>query len=241
MFEVKGLRAGYGVAEVLRGVDLSVGTGEAVAVLGPNGAGKTTLLRAIYQVCTVTGGSVTMDGVDLLALSQHQVTGRGIGHVPQGRGLFPNMTLVENLTMGAVTLPNKGMIREKMDTVMELFPKLQGRRSQAVGTMSGGEQQMVAIGRALMADPRLLLLDEPSLGLAPMVVEDIFEQLAVLSRSDSKMGILLVEQRVQEALDLCSKVYILQDGMVVSSGTSEEINEGGALVGAYFGEVAGSG
>ena len=237
MFEIRGLKAGYGAAEVLRGVDLSVGTGEAVAVLGPNGVGKTTLLRAIYQVCTVMGGSVTLDGVDILALPPHEVTGKGIGHVPQGRGLFPDMTVVENLTMGAVTLPNKGMIREKMDSVMELFPKLQARRSQIVGTMSGGEQQMVAIGRALMGGPRLLLLDEPSLGLAPMVVVDIFDQLAALSQSDSKMAILLVEQRVQEALDLCSRVYVLQDGVVGRSGTSEEISGGGALVGAYFGEV----
>lgn len=240
MFSVEGLRAGYGVAEVLHGVDLTVRRGEAVAVLGPNGAGKTTLLRSIFRTCRVLSGSVTMDGTDLLALADYRVTGQGIGHVPEGRGLFPEMSVSENLTVGGLQLASRSRSRERMDAVADIFPILGSRRNQVVGTMSGGEQQMVAIGRALMAEPRLLLLDEPSLGLAPRVVADIFERLAALSQGAAGMALLVVEQRVQEALDLCDRAYVLEGGSILIEGRSSELNVNELLVEAFFGRAAGS-
>jgi branched-chain amino acid transport system ATP-binding protein len=240
MFRVQGLRSGYGAAEVLHGVDLSVSRGEAVAVLGPNGAGKTTLLRSIFSTCRVLSGSITLDGTDLLALPNYQVTGQGIGHVPEGRGLFPEMSVTENLTVGGLSIGSRLRSKERMDEVIEIFPVLGDRRTQIVGTMSGGEQQMVAIARALMAQPRLLVLDEPSLGLAPRIVDDIFARLSFLSQGSDGMALLVVEQRVQEALDLCDRAYVLEGGSLLLEGPSSELNVNELLVEAFFGRAAGS-
>lgn len=235
---IEGLRAGYGSAEILHGVDLRVGRGEAVAVLGPNGAGKTTLLRSIFRTCRVLSGSITMEGTDLLALADHRVTGRGVGHVPEGRGLFPEMTVSENLAIGGLSLGNRARSKERLEEVVEVFPILGTRRAQVVSTMSGGEQQMVAIGRALMAQPKLLLLDEPSLGLAPLIVEDIFERLGRLVRGSEGMAVLIVEQRVQEALELCDRAYVLEGGSVLIEGSAAELNVNELLVEAFFGRSA---
>jgi branched-chain amino acid transport system ATP-binding protein len=238
LFEVRDLVAGYGVAKVLHGVSLTVGRGESVAALGPNGAGKSTLLRAIFKACRVHSGSITMAGADVRAVADYQVAKLGIAHVPEGRGLFPEMTLTETLTLGGLSFADRATIRDRMEMVVEMFPRLKDRTRQIVGTMSGGEQQMVAIGRALMSGPKLLLLDEPSLGLAPQVVETIFERLKALGESATGMSTLIVEQHVHEALDLCSRGYVMQGGEIVFSGSTKELRADKAMESAFFGDVS---
>lgn len=237
LFEVRDLAAGYGVAKVLHGVSLDVARGESVAVLGPNGAGKSTLLRAVFQACRVYSGSIRMDGADVRAVADYEVTKLGIAHVPEGRGLFPEMTVTENLVMGGMNFADRAGIRERADEVIEMFPRLKDRTKQVVGTMSGGEQQMVAIGRALMSKPRLLLLDEPSLGLAPQIVETIFSQLRMLTTSGHGMSTLIVEQHIHEALELCSRGYVMQGGEMVFSETTEKLLADKAMESAFFGDV----
>jgi branched-chain amino acid transport system ATP-binding protein len=236
MFQVRDIVAGYGVAKVLHGVSMTVDRGESVAVLGPNGAGKTTFLRSIFQACRVYSGSISMDGVDVRAVPDHRVAGLGIAHVPEGRGLFPEMTVLDNLVLGGLSFADRATIRERVAEILEMFPRLRDRTKQLVGTMSGGEQQMVAIGRALMSKPKLLLLDEPSLGLAPQVVAGIFEQLGKLAAS-GQVTTLIVEQRIHEALELCSRGYVVQGGEVVFSGTTDELRANGAMESAFFGDV----
>jgi branched-chain amino acid transport system ATP-binding protein len=237
LFEVRDLVAGYGVAKVLHGVSLTVGHGESVAVLGPNGAGKSTLLRAIFQACRVYSGAVTMDGADVRAVSDYQVAKLGIAHVPEGRGLFPEMTVTESLVLGGMSFVDRATIKVRIEEILEMFPRLKDRTKQVVGTMSGGEQQMVAIGRALMSKPKLLLLDEPSLGLAPQVVDNIFAQLKSLTAAAEGMSTLIVEQRVHEALDLCSRGYVMQGGEMVFSGTTEQLRANKAMESAFFGDI----
>jgi branched-chain amino acid transport system ATP-binding protein len=237
LFEVNDLAAGYGTARVLHGVSLKVGRGESVAVLGPNGAGKSTLLRAIFQACRVFSGGISMEGADVRDVADFEVAKLGIAHVPEGRGLFPEMTVTENLVLGGLSFVDRLGNRDRIEAVMEMFPQLRDRTKQIVGTMSGGEQQMVAIGRALMSEPKLLLLDEPSLGLAPKVVESIFAQLRNLSDSARNLSILIVEQRVHEALDLCARGYVIQGGEVVLSGTTDELRTNAAMESAFFGDA----
>ncbi len=236
-FEVHDLAAGYGVARVLHGVSVTVGRGESVAVLGPNGAGKSTLLRAIFQACRVFAGTISMDGADVRAVADFEVAKMGIAHVPEGRGLFPEMTVTENLVLGGLSFTDRSTVRARIESVVELFPRLKDRAKQIVGTMSGGEQQMVAIGRALMSEPKLLLLDEPSLGLAPQIVDTIFGQLRALTESAKGLSILIVEQRVHEALDLCSRGYVIQGGEVVLSGTTAELRTNTTMESAFFGDA----
>jgi branched-chain amino acid transport system ATP-binding protein len=238
LFEIRDLVAGYGVAKVLHGVSLAVEPGETVAVLGPNGAGKSTLLRAIFQTCRVHSGTITMDGHDVRAVADYKVATLGIAHVPEGRGLFPELTVTQNLVLGGLKFASRPVIAERVERVVETFPRLADRRAQVVGTMSGGEQQMVAIGRALMSAPRMLLLDEPSLGLAPQVVETIFAELRELAASDTGLSVLIVEQRVQEALDMCSRGYVMQGGEIVFSGTTEKLRGDAAMELAFFGDTA---
>jgi branched-chain amino acid transport system ATP-binding protein len=241
LLEVRDLVAGYGVAKVLHGVSLTVDRGETVAVLGPNGAGKSTLLRAIFQICRVHSGEITMDGRDVRAVADHQVAMMGIAHVPEGRGLFPELTVTQNLVLGGLKFGSRSVIAERLQRVVETFPRLKDRRTQVVGTMSGGEQQMVAIGRALMSAPRVLLLDEPSLGLAPMVVQTIFAELRELVASDSALSVLVVEQRVQEALDMCTRGYVMNGGEIVFSGTAEALRRDAAMESAFFGDAVAPG
>jgi branched-chain amino acid transport system ATP-binding protein len=241
LLEIRDLVAGYGVAKVLHGVSLTVGHGETVAVLGPNGAGKSTLLRAIFQTCRVHSGSITMDGNDVRAVADYQVATLGIAHVPEGRGLFPELTVTQNLVLGGLKFGGRAVSGERIERVVETFPRLKDRRSQVVGTMSGGEQQMVAIGRALMSEPRVLLLDEPSLGLAPQIVETIFAELRSLADSGARLSVLIVEQRVQEALDMCSRGFVMQGGEIVFSGTTETLRADAAMESAFFGETVPAG
>ena len=236
LLEVSDLTGGYGSGIVLDRVNVRVDTGETVSVVGPNGAGKTTLLRAIYGRISVRSGSVRLNGQDLLELEGHEVARRGVAHVPEGRGLFPNMSVIENLAVGALRTGDNSARRRRYDLVYELFPILKERPNQTASTMSGGEQQMVAIGRALMASPKLLLLDEPSLGLAPKVVDSIFDSLTRLREAEPDLGMLLVEQRVVEGLEFSHRGYVLEAGEIVLSGESKSLIGDPHLQAAFLGE-----
>lgn len=236
LLQISGLRGGYGSGTVLHGINLELNRGETVSVLGPNGAGKTTLLRAIYGRITVQEGSVRLNGEDLLALEAHQVARRGVAHVPEGRGLFGHMSVIENLSVGALMTPKGPDRARRFEFTYELFPILYARPHQTVSTLSGGEQQMIAIGRALMASPKLLLLDEPSLGLAPKVVDAIFESLGRLREADPDLAILLVEQRVLECLEFSDRGYVVEAGEVVLSGQSKSLIGNPLVQAAFLGE-----
>jgi branched-chain amino acid transport system ATP-binding protein len=236
LLEVTDLTGGYGSGVVLEGVNVRIDRGETVSVVGPNGAGKTTLLRAIYGRIVIRHGSVRLNGEDLLALQGHLVAHRGVAHVPEGRGLFPNMTVLENLSVGALLTRDQAERRRRFELAYELFPILKERPSQIASTMSGGEQQMVAIGRALLSSPKLLLLDEPSLGLAPKVVDSIFASLTRLREADPELSILLVEQRVVEGLEFSHRAYVLEAGRIVLSGPSRTLIGDPHLQAAFLGQ-----
>jgi branched-chain amino acid transport system ATP-binding protein len=221
MLEVVGLDAGYGGALALRSVDLAVRSGEVVAVIGPNGAGKSTLVNVLAGLHRARAGRVEMDGVDITALDGHRVCEQGIVIVPEGRRLFPRMTVRENLELGAYRRSARPRRDETLAWVHELFPRLAERSTQSAGSLSGGEQQMVAIGRALMAQPRALLLDEPSLGLAPVVIDDVFDAISAVHAAG--VSVLLVEQNVDYALALASRAYLLVEGQVAMAGSAAEI------------------
>ena len=233
LLRVEGLRAGYGSAEVLHGVDLAVDEGELVVVLGANGAGKSTTLRALSGVIR-RRGLVEFDGRDLTDLSPDQIVAVGMSLVPEGRGTFTKLTVEENLLVGAARRSDRRAILKEMDHYFEIFPVLGSRRRQEAGTLSGGEQQMLAVARALMSRPRLLLCDEPSLGLAPIVVQDLFRVLRQLN-VDSGTAMLLVEQNAEMALGLAARGYVLEAGMVVASGPAEELQASDEIRHAYLG------
>jgi branched-chain amino acid transport system ATP-binding protein len=231
MLRVANCSAGYGGFQALFDISLDVQAGESVAVIGPNGAGKTTLLRLISKLIEPTRGELSFDGVSLARLPPHEVVARGIAHVPENRRLFPRLTAEENLRMGAFT--SRARFAERLETVYGLFPRLKEKRRQAAGTMSGGEQQMCAIGRALMSGPKLLLLDEPSAGLAPVVVQSIFE----LVRRICAQGytVLIVEQNIRQVLKVVSRAYLLDAGRIVQSGSAEELRAAPEIQKAYLG------
>jgi branched-chain amino acid transport system ATP-binding protein len=233
LLEVSDLRAGYGPARVLHGIDLEVAAGEVVVVLGANGAGKTTLLRALVGLIPHTG-SITIDGHEVTGTRPDLTLARGIGLVPQGRGTLTSLTVLDNLRVGAITRSSKAEVAADVERWLTVFPRLKSRQNQVAGTLSGGEQQMLAIARAMMARPRLLLCDEVSLGLAPVVVQEVFRVLQELN-SESGTALLLVEQNAALALDLASRVYLLEVGVVVSSGTSEVLRDNDAIRKAYLG------
>jgi len=233
MLEAEGLQVAYGDAVALWDVSLTVGDGELVAVVGPNGSGKTTLINTIAGLLPARGGRLRFGGVDLTRLAPHQVSSRGIAIVPEGRRLFPGMTVEENLEIGAYAPAARTARDARLERVYAMFPILRERRRQAAGTLSGGEQQMVAIGRALMAGPRLLLLDEPSLGLAPAIVDHVFETVETLHRSGT--SVLLVEQNVARALAVAGRAYVLVEGRTVSAGTPEALLREPHLRSAYLG------
>jgi branched-chain amino acid transport system ATP-binding protein len=237
LLEVRKLRAGYGQVEVLHDIDLTVRHGEIVALLGANGAGKSTLLRCIFGDPCPAGGHILFEGKSLTGLAAHEVAGLGIAHVPEGRRIMPKMTVAENLQIGAY-LSDSAHFRSDMDRVFTLFPRLAERRSQPAGTMSGGEQQMLAIGRALMQRPKLLLLDEPSLGLAPLVIRQIFETIARIN-ADEGVTILLVEQNAVQALNVSDRGYVLQTGCVVKSGIAQDLLASPDVRDAYLETAAG--
>ena len=206
----KSVDAGYGSFQALFGVDLDVKAGEAVGVIGPNGAGKTTLMRVISGLIRPRAGTIAMEGTDVLATPPHRIVSLGIAHVPENRRLFPRLTVEDNLKMGAFMPEARGQLRERLEFVFDLFPRMKERRHQLAGTMSGGEQQMCAIGRALMSDPKLLLLDEPSAGLAPVVVQQVFELVKRIRAGG--LTVLIVEQNVQQVLKVVDRAYLLEAG-----------------------------
>jgi ABC-type branched-subunit amino acid transport system ATPase component len=210
ILEVRGIDASYGKVQILHDVSLAISPGEVVSIIGPNGAGKSTVLKAVMGILKPSRGEITFDGQPIAGLRTDLVVHRGIGYVPQGRIVFKEMTVVENLEMGAYTVGDKAQIRRTMEQVFAIFPRLAERRKQTAGTMSGGEQQMLAMGRALMVQPRLILMDEPSLGLAPMFVELVFEKIQDLKRAG--MTLLLVEQNAAKSLSTSDRGYVLELG-----------------------------
>ena len=233
MLELKNINAGYGTFQALFGVSLSIQAGEAVAVIGPNGAGKTTLLRVISRLIEASAGDMHMEGLSYRYLPSHEVVGLGIAQVPEGRRLFPRLSVEDNLKMGAYTPLARAKRYEKLDYVYSLFPKMAERRHQLAGTMSGGEQQMCAIGRALMSGPKLLLLDEPSAGLAPVIVQSIFELMRRI-RSEG-YTVLIVEQNIQQVLKVVDRGYLIETGKIRASGTASELLNSDEVQKAYLG------
>ncbi len=233
MLEVKSVSAGYGTFQALFDVSLQVRPGESVAVIGPNGAGKTTLLRAISKEITLKSGSLRFEGKSYDDMPTHEVVSLGIAHVPEGRRLFPRLTVDDNLRMGAFPSAARQHFEKRLQLVHSLFPRLKERSNQLAGTMSGGEQQMCAIGRALMSGPKLLLLDEPSAGLAPVVVQSIFGLVKRLR--DEGYTVLIVEQNIQQVLKVVDRAYLMEAGHLRLSGTAAELLASDSVRRAYLG------
>ncbi len=233
LLTAKGLRAWYGATEVLFGIDFSLPAGQITAILGANGAGKTTTLRAICQMVR-SGGSLQFEGKELTGQATESVVRLGVAHVPDGRGTFAELSTEENLRLGAYTRSNKSELAHDLERTYTRFPRLAERRHQQAGTLSGGEQQMLAISRALMLRPRLLLLDEPSFGLAPLIVAEIFRIMRTINAEDG-VTMLLVEQNASLALDLAHQAYLLETGTVALSGSAEAIKQDESVRKAYLG------
>jgi branched-chain amino acid transport system ATP-binding protein len=232
--EVRGLQAGYDRLQVLHGVDVTVAPAELVAVIGANGAGKSTLLRAVSGLLRPRGGSVTLDGNDVTGASAEQIAARGLAHVPENRLVFPSLSVEDNLSLGGWTRRKDGRRAARRAQVLELFPRLADRIALAAGALSGGEQQMLAMARALMADPSVVVLDEPSLGLAPRVVGEIVDALARL-RDERNLAVLLVEQNVRAAFRVADRVLVMDRGQVVATGTPAELADDPRVRAAYLG------
>ncbi len=235
LLEVKGLTAAYGPIRALFGMDFDVDEGEVVVLLGANGAGKTTTLRAVCQMDMVSvHGSVKLAGKELVGQKPEAIVRMGVAHVPQGRGTFPELTVKENLEVGAYVRKDRAGVKEDIERWFTTFPRLRERQDQAAGSLSGGEQQMLAVSRALMSRPRLLLLDEPSLGLAPIIIQGLFEQFGALNR-EAGTTMLIVEQNASLALGIASRAYVLEAGTIVLSGNAEELRHDDAVRRAYLG------
>jgi branched-chain amino acid transport system ATP-binding protein len=234
MLELDRIHAAYGEHRVLHGVSIAVGRGDFVAVVGPNGAGKSTLFKAISGTVAVTQGSMRFEGADLLSISPSRRPHLGIAHVPEGRQVFPSLSVAENLLIGAETEAGRRAWRENEERIYGWFPVLAERRQQAAGTLSGGEQQMLAIARGLASAPQLLLLDEPSMGLAPAVADEIFERIIAI-HGEGQIGVLLVEQRVAEALHFASRAYVLETGRIVLEGATDTLRDDDRIRQAYLG------
>jgi branched-chain amino acid transport system ATP-binding protein len=233
VLRVESLDVAYGEIQALRGVALQVGRGEIVTILGNNGAGKTTTLKTISGLLRPTAGTITLENEPLVGVPAHAIVARGVAHVPEGRRIFNRLTVRENLTMGAYLRSDAGIAAD-LDRVFGLFPRLAERVTQIAGTLSGGEQQMLAIGRALMANPRVLLLDEPSMGLAPVLVEQIFDKISDINRQG--MTILLVEQNAAMALSIAHRGYVLETGSIALEGTAAQLSDNSDVRRAYLGE-----
>ena len=233
LLDVAGINVFYGRVQALRGVSLTINAGEIVALIGSNGAGKTTTLRTISGLNHATTGRVVFDGRDISAIPAHDVVRAGIGHAPEGRRLFPRMIVFDNLMMGTYARKDRAGIPADIARVYDLFPRLKERTKQLAGTLSGGEQQMLAIGRALMARPKLLMLDEPSLGLAPILCETIFRVLTEINAQGTP--ILLVEQNATKALEVAHRAYVLETGSIVQTGTGKELLSSPDVQRAYLG------
>jgi branched-chain amino acid transport system ATP-binding protein len=230
---IAGLRVAYGRTEALKGIDLHVEQGQTVCLIGANGAGKTTTMRALSGLVRPRAGSIRLDGVDITGQRPHRIAALGLVQVPEGRQIFAELTVAENLALGAWLVADSAERARRLEAVLTRFPRLRERRGQLAGSMSGGEQQMLALGRALMAAPRLLLLDEPSMGLAPLYVEEIFAIIADLRREGTT--ILLVEQNASAALDVADFAYVLETGRIVLSGPAATVAADPAIIAAYLG------
>ncbi|QWE20319.1 ABC transporter ATP-binding protein [Polynucleobacter sp. AP-Kolm-20A-A1] len=234
LLRVKGLQVSYGGINAVKGIDLQVNHGELVALIGANGAGKSSTLKAIAGLLNPSAGDIHFANRETKKLPAYELVQLGLGMVPEGRGVFKRMTILENLQMGAYLKTDAKEIERKLEEVYSYFPRLKERLSQLAGTLSGGEQQMVAMGRAMMAQPKLLLLDEPSMGLSPIMVETIFD--VVRSLSSSGMTILLVEQNARLALQMANRAYVMESGLITLSGSGEELLEDSRVRTAYLGE-----
>ena len=233
MLTLKNVHAGYGDFQALFDVSLDVNAGEAVAVIGPNGAGKTTLMRVISGLIPATAGDIEMEGASVLAAPAYEIVGMGVAHVPENRRLFPRMSVEENLRMGCFHPKFRAQFEERKAFVYDLFPRMQERRDQMAGTLSGGEQQMCAIGRALMSDPKILLMDEPSAGLAPVIVQQVFELIKQIQAQG--LTVLIVEQNVRQVLRVVDRAYVLESGSLRMQGTADELLQSEEIQKAFMG------
>ena len=234
MLEIKNLTVNYGAITALRGISLEVRQGDIVTLIGANGAGKTTTLRAISGLLKTQSGEVLYEGRNIANLPPHQIVKLGVSHVPEGRMVFANLTVMENLMMGAYLQKDKKVIQHELDYVFSIFPRLQERQKQVAGTLSGGEQQMLAIGRALMGKPKFLMLDEPSLGIAPLLVKTIFEKIVEINRQQG-ISILLVEQNANLALEISRYGYVLETGQIILHDESAALRQSPQVKSAYLG------
>ena len=233
MLEIKDLNVFYGAIHALKGISLTVEEGELVSLIGANGAGKTTTLHTISGLLTAASGSITLDGKDLQKVAPNKIISMGLAHMPEGRHVFSRMTVEENLRMGAYIIKDQKKISENLESVYAHFPRLKERSRQLAGTLSGGEQQMLATGRALMTDPKIVLMDEPSMGLSPLLVKEIFSIIEELHKSG--ITILLVEQNAKMALAVADRAYVLETGKISLSGTGKELSESESIRKAYLG------
>lgn len=234
MLEIKDLEVYYGMIQAIKGVSFEVSEGEVIALIGANGAGKTTILHTITGLLEAKKGSVIFDGKDITKIPAHKIVSMGMAHVPEGRRVFSNLSVLQNLKMGAYTRKDKNEIEETLKTVYKHFPRLEERKNQPAGTLSGGEQQMLAMGRALMSHPRIILMDEPSMGLSPIFVNEIFDIIKEVSAEGTT--VLLVEQNAKKALSISDRAYVLETGKIVLEGKAEELLDNESIKKAYLGE-----
>ena len=234
MLEIKDLKVSYGMIQAIKGISFEVNKGEVIALIGANGAGKTTILHTITGLLNADSGSVTYEGKDITRMPGHKIVSMGIAHVPEGRRVFANMTVLQNLKLGAYTRKDKAEIAETLEMVYTRFPRLKERKNQLAGTLSGGEQQMLAMGRALMSHPQIILMDEPSMGLSPIFVNEIFDIIEEVSKSGTT--VLLVEQKAKKALSIADRAYVLETGNIVLDGKASELLDNDSIKKAYLGE-----
>ncbi len=234
MLEIKDLEVFYGVIRAIKGISFEVNEGEIISLIGANGAGKTTVLHTITGLLSPKKGSIVFEGHDITKMPAHRIVELGMAHVPEGRRVFAQMTVYQNLKMGAFTRKDKGEIEQTLETVYRRFPRLEERKNQLAGTLSGGEQQMLAMGRALMSKPRIILMDEPSMGLSPILVNEIFD--IIQSVSEAGTTVLLVEQNAKKALSIADRAYVLETGRIVMSGDAHQLMDDDSIRKAYLGE-----
>ena len=234
LLEIKDLEVSYGVIKAIKGLSFDVNEGEVIALIGANGAGKTTILHTITGLIPADRGSVQFEGKEITKVPAHKIVGMGMAHVPEGRRVFANLTVLQNLKMGAYTRKDKNEIEQTLETVYTRFPRLKERQNQMAGTLSGGEQQMLAMGRALMSHPKIILMDEPSMGLSPIFVNEIFDIIQSVSASGTT--VLLVEQNARKALSIADRAYVLETGNIVLEGKADELLHNDAIRKAYLGE-----
>ena len=234
MLEIKDLCVNYGVIKAIKGISFEVNEGEVIALIGANGAGKTTTLHTITGLLSAKSGSIVLDGKDITRTPAHKIVKMGIAHVPEGRRIFQNLTVLDNIRLGAFTRKDKDAIAEDVEKVYKLFPRLEERKTQIAGTLSGGEQQMLAMGRALMSKPRIVVMDEPSMGLSPILVSEIFDIIESIRKQGTT--VLLVEQNAKKALAISDRAYVLETGKIVLSGKASDLINDESVKKAYLGE-----